>query len=315
MTEEHIFDKMDRLANEKQETTKDTSFAVEGIDYRSVLIDEPFAVYLAKREEYLTSHQLMDFIRCPKLYYLKKTGALTTDPFKVSAELILGSAAHTLILEGRQEFDKCYAVGVPISERTGKEYGRDTQAFAKWADIQRADKGTAVEFITTEQWYVVSSMTNSVVKHVEAQKLLNHSVAERVLRSDFCGIPVQSRLDWFTEIGETPVIVDLKTCSDLDSFEYDAKRFMYGIQFAFYQQIFISSVMEEFDLEAITPPRVFTIAVEKKEPFRCGVFEVPDLTLGHFANKIDSAIESLKECQRAGEYPTLYESLRTLYIN
>ena len=86
------------------------------IDYQKILIDEPFPVYLANREKYLTSHQLMDFIRCPRLYYLKKTGALTTDPNKTSSEMRLGSAAHKLILEGREEFDRCHAVGAPINE-------------------------------------------------------------------------------------------------------------------------------------------------------------------------------------------------------
>ena len=285
------------------------------LDYRKVLIDEPFPVYLAKREEYLTSHQLMDFIRCPKLYFLKKTGALTADPNKTSADFILGSAAHKLILEGRREFDLSYAVGAPINERTGKEYGRDTQAYAKWVEQQRADKGSAVEFITTEQWYVISNMADSVARHAEAQKLLHHGVAERVLRSDFDGVPVQSRLDWFTEIGETPVIVDLKTCNDLDSFEYDARKFMYGVQFAFYQQILLRSIFDEYDVECAVPAKVYAIAVEKREPFRCGVFEVSDYTLGYFQTRLTAAIESLKECQRAGEYPTLYESLRTLNIS
>jgi len=284
------------------------------IDYHQILIDEPFPVYLANREKYLTSHQLMDFIRCPRLYYLKKTGALTTDPNKTSSELILGSAAHKLILEGRKEFDLCYAVGAPINERTGKEYGRDTQAFAKWVEQQRADKGSAVEFITTDQWYTISSMADAVAKHEEAQKLLHHGVAERVLHSDFNGIPVQSRLDWFTEMGEVPVIVDLKTSNDLDSFEYDARKFLYGIQFAFYQQIFVSATIDEYELEAVIPPKVFAVAVEKREPFRCGVFEVPDGVLAHFNAKMFAAIESLKQCQCEGEYPTLYESLQTLNL-
>jgi len=281
-------------------------------DYRKILIDEPFPVYLANREKYLTSHQLMDFIRCPKLYFLKKTGALTTDPNKSNADFILGSAAHKLILEGRQEFDRCYAVGAPINERTGKEYGRDTQAFAKWVEQQCADKGSAVEFITTEQWYVVSSMADAVAKHEKAQKLLRHGVAERVLHSDFLGVPVQSRLDWFTEVGEIPVIVDLKTCHDLDSFAYDAEKFLYGIQFAFYQQIFASALIDEYNLEAVIPPVVFAIVVEKKEPFRCGVFGVSASVLKHFRERMFSAIQSLKECQNDGVYPTLYEDIRFL---
>jgi len=284
------------------------------VDYRKILIDEPFAVYLANKERYLTSHALMDFVRCPRLYYLKKTGALTADPNKTSSELVLGSAAHKLILEGRQEFDKCYAVGAPINERTGKEYGRDTQAFAKWVEEQRADKGSAVEFITTEQWYTVSSMADAVAKHEEAQKLLHHGVAERVLHSDFDDIPVQSRLDWFTEIGEVPVIVDLKTCNDLDSFEFDAKKFMYGIQFSFYRQILVSATIDEYDLEAVISPKVFVIAVEKRAPFRCGVFAVPDSVLATFNAKLFAAIESLKQCQSEGHYPTLFESVRPLNL-
>ena len=94
---------------------------LEILDYEKILIDEPFEVYLANKEKYLTAHATMDFIRCPRLYYLKKTGALTTDPNKVSADMILGSAAHKLILEGRKEFDRCYAVGAPINPKTGKE--------------------------------------------------------------------------------------------------------------------------------------------------------------------------------------------------
>jgi hypothetical protein len=111
-----------------------------------------------------------------------------------------------------------------------------------------------------------------------------------------------------------PVIVDLKTCSDLDSFEYDAKRFLYGIQFAFYQQILVSAIIDEYELEAVTPPKVFVIAVEKREPFRCGVFEVPDYILAHFNKKVFSAIESLKQCQRDGAYPTLFEDVRMLIL-
>jgi hypothetical protein len=285
------------------------------IDYKKILIDEPFAVYLANRERYLTSHGVQDFVRCPKLHFLKKIGVITTDPNKVSAELILGSATHKLILEGRQEFDRCYAVGAPINPKTGKEYGRDTQAFAKWEEEQRKEKGAAIDFVTTEQWYVISSMADSVAKHTEAQRLLHTGVAERVLRSDFGGIPVQSRFDWFTEIDDIPVIVDLKTCTDLDSFEYDARKFLYGVQFAFYQQILLRSIFAEFQTEAAIPAKVYAIAVEKKEPFRCGVFEVPDSLLAHFTAKLNVAIESLKECQSEGVYPTLYESVRFLNLN
>ena len=89
---------------------------------------------------------------------------------------------------------------------------------------------------------------------------------------------------------------------------------MYGIQFAFYQQIFVSAIIDEYEVEAVIPPKVFAIAVEKREAFRCGVFEVPEDLLAHFNAKMFSAIALLKQCQSNGEYPTLYESLRTLNL-
>jgi hypothetical protein len=89
---------------------------------------------------------------------------------------------------------------------------------------------------------------------------------------------------------------------------------MYGIQFAFYQQILVSATIDEYDLEATTPPKVFAVAVEKREPFRCGVFEVPDYILADFNAKMFSAIESLKQCQRDGAYPTLFEDVRMLIL-
>jgi len=157
-------------------------------------------------------------------------------------------------------------------------------------------------------------MADSVAKHEEAQRLLKRGVAERVLRSEFQGIPVQSRLDWFTEIDEIPVIVDLKTCNDLDSFEYDARKFLYGVQFSFYREILLHSTFDTFDTDVAVPAKVFVIATEKREPFRCGVFELPEFILASFNTKLFAAIEFLKECQSAGTYPTLYEFIRPLNL-
>jgi len=106
----------------------------------------------------------------------------------------------------------------------------------------------------------------------------------------------------------------LKTCDDLDFFLSDARKYLYGIQFSFYQAILLRSLFDEYDVDNAIPARVYVIAVEKREPFRCGVFEVPDSVLAHFNAKMFAAIESLKQCQSDGEYPTLYESLRTLNL-
>ena len=280
--------------------------------YEKILIEEPFPIYLEKCDQYLSSHQLMDFARCPKLYHLKRTGALTVDPNKNSADMILGRAAHTLILEGRTVFDQSYAVGGPINDKTGKEFGRETQTYAKWLADQKAEKGSALEAITTDQWYVISNMAQSVKAHVEASRLLKYGVAERVVRTSLLDVPVQIRIDWLSVNDLFVHIVDLKTCNDLDAFVYDARKYLYGIQFAFYRTVFEEACRVEYGQRSRT--RFFAIATEKKEPFRVGVFEVADDTLDRYEKKNAELINAFRECRNTNEWPTLYEDVRLLEI-
>ena len=59
--------------------------------------------------------------------------------------------------------------------------------------------------------------------------------------------------------------MDLKTCDDLTWFEADARKLGYLHQMAFYRAV-LAQV-----LDGLLVP-VHIIAVEKKEPFRCGVW-------------------------------------------
>ena len=52
----------------------------------------------------------------------------------------MGRAAHCLILEGRNAFDREYVVtDGPINPRTGESYGRNTKTFAEWAATQERE--------------------------------------------------------------------------------------------------------------------------------------------------------------------------------
>ena len=94
---------------------------------------EPAETYHAKAVDFLGSHRLADFRRCPLLYHWKQTG-LTKDEDRPAYQI--GRAAHTLILEGRQKFLAEYAIGGPINEKTGQPFGTTTKAFAEWAAAQ-----------------------------------------------------------------------------------------------------------------------------------------------------------------------------------
>jgi len=274
-----------------------------------ILLIEPEEFYHSQSSKYLSSHQIMDFIRSPKLYNLKKTGVI---PPAKSGSFSFGSAAHCLLLEGDEEFNKRYAVGGPINPATGKSYGSDTKKFTEWQETQRAEKGTNLTFITAEEYFVAKSMSYSIKEHPIASKLLKDGFAERVVRTKFEGAPVQIRLDWVFERNDAVCVVDLKTCNNLDSFADDAKKYMYDIQAAFYSSVLFSALFKNGIKTDGIQSRF--VAVEKVTPFRCGVFSYDIRDLRNKYHQICDAISDINQCTETGFWPDGYENLITLTI-
>ncbi|MDR1141454.1 MAG: PD-(D/E)XK nuclease-like domain-containing protein [Planctomycetaceae bacterium] len=275
---------------------------------KQTLIDEPFDEYLRKSKEYLTSHQLIDFVKCPYLYYINTTKE--SEPEKTNTAFLTGSAAHKLILEGEEAFNKCYIAGDPINSKTGNPYGRETQAYGRWIEEQKIEKGNPdLQFLSTEQWYQVQQMWFSVQKHSQAMALLQNGLSERTLRVELEGISCQSRFDW---AGMEGTIVDLKTCYSLDTFEEDAQKYRYGIQFVFYQMMYMKAY--QLFCQEIHIPQFYIVAVEKSSPYRTGVFCVPTNCFHYFGNIIIDSLDFLKDCRRTGVYPTNFESVKTIKL-
>jgi len=255
-----------------------------------VLTHESENAYHAKAGEYLGSHGLADFRKCPLLHHKDCLG-LIEDVDR--AAYLLGRGAHCRILEGKDQFSRRYAVGGPINPKTGKPFGANTNAFAEWAVAQ----GRPV--VTSEQARLIENMAVGVAMNERAVELIIDGTAEGVLRADYCGVPCQIRIDWLNPFRG---IVDLKTCDDLTWFEADARRYGYAYQMAFYR-----SVLAEVVKESVP---VHFVAIEKKEPFRCGVWRVTEDTLDQCARENAAATGRLKECRRLGAWPTGYEEVR-----
>jgi hypothetical protein len=256
----------------------------------SFLIREDAAVYHAQAHSYLSSHRLADFRKCPELFHRKQLG-LVED--KDTPAYLLGRAAHTLILEGREAFEAEYAVGGPVNPKTGLPFGKATKAFQEWANAQ----GRPV--LGDEDAAFVEQLHQAVQAHPVAPGLLTGGVAEGVCRAEYCGMPCQVRPDYFhPDHG----IVDLKTCDDLTWFEADARRYGYLHQVAFYRAVLRAASGTAFP--------VHIVAVEKKEPFRVGVWLVAESALDFADAENTAAIERLKECQAHNEWRTGYEDIR-----
>ena len=79
------------------------------MDIKNIIIDIPADEYHAssRNGEFMSSHLLADFRESPALYYKEVSGEAEQTE---SAAFTLGRAAHSLILEGREGFDRDFIV-------------------------------------------------------------------------------------------------------------------------------------------------------------------------------------------------------------
>ena len=191
----------------------------------NILTNEPAEAYHAQSRDYLSSHQLIEFAKCPYLYKKRISGLLEE---KDSPAYFVGRAAHTRILEGVDAYQTQYAIGGPINPGTGKPFGSMTKKFLEWQEMQQKP------VIPFEKADLIEAMNAGVRMNPLACKLLEAGKAEGVVRTEYCGLPCQIRIDWtHPQLG----IVDLKTCDDLDSFELDTRKYGYKYQLAFYYAV------------------------------------------------------------------------------
>ena len=266
----------------------------ESIDL-NILEAESAEEYHGKASEYLSSHQLLDFMKCPWLHRKKAIGLIED---KDSPAYLVGRAAHVRILEGRDIYETTFALGGPINPKTNKPFGSNTKAFAEWRESQ----GKPV--LSHDQVELIEQLASGVAMNAEAVDLLLYGRSEGVVRAEYCGLPCQIRIDW---THPHRGIVDFKTCDDLKWFESDARRYGYHRQMAFYRAV-LAQV-----LDGLLVP-VHIIAVEKREPFRCGVWRVSDDTLAIAQRENEAAVSRLKRCWKEDSWPTGYEEVRILDV-
>jgi len=258
----------------------------------SVLQSEPANEYHVRAGQYLSSHRLIDFMKSPWLYFKKLSGLIAD---RDSAAYLVGRAAHARILEGRDVYERQFALGGPINPKTGRPFGANTKAFEEWAAAQ----GKPV--LSLDQVDLVEQMASGVAMNDEAVDLLLYGRAEGVVRAEYSGTLCQIRIDW---THPHRGIVDLKTCDELDWFEADARRYRYMTQLAFYQAVLAEAISQ------FAP--VHIVAGEKREPYRCGVWRAGDDALAIARRENEAAIRRLLVCRQKEFWPTGYEGIRIL---
>jgi hypothetical protein len=254
---------------------------------------EPERTYHERRAKYLSSHLLAEYRKSGAYTFRAKQTCKIPDIDRPA--FLFGRASHCLILEGDDAFLSRFQVGgEPINEKTGKPYGPETHKVAEWL----AELGK--DYLSASLGETLWSMYGAVKAHPVASALLSSGVPEGVARADYIGEPSQIRMDWFNP---DHGIVDLKTCDQMDFFESDARRYGYIYQMAFYRSVAACASGREFP--------VHMIAVEKKAPFRCGVWAMDPLVLSAAADKNEECIRGIQECRISNIWPTGYETVRS----
>lgn len=243
--------------------------------------------------QYMSSHLLSDFRESPALYHKKITGEVADSE---SPAMALGRATHCLILEGRMAFDEQYLVSDgPVNAKTGESFGRATKAYGEWLSSQ--DR----QVVSSRDYGFMLKLQKSVWLHDGASTLLDKGLAEGVIRTEYCKVPCQIRMDWFSpEHG----LVDLKTCDSLKWFESDCRRYGYIHQMAFYH-----AIIREVSGESVP---VYLIAVEKNEPFATGVWHLTDEVLAQAEQINTAALARYRKCLKTDAWPTGYEEVRII---
>ncbi|MEN0021053.1 MAG: PD-(D/E)XK nuclease-like domain-containing protein [Planctomycetota bacterium] len=258
------------------------------------LIEESMEQYHEARSEHLTSHQLADFRACPLLARWKQIGMMAqpdSDAYR------FGRAVHVRVLEGIERFDEDFEVGGPINEKTGRPYGTETKAFREYA------AQCSREIISVAEHEQLEQMAGSVHRHEAASKLLSEGRAEGVVRASYASLKCQARIDWLNPI-DGMGICDLKTCDSLDRFEADARRYGYLHQLAFYRELVAAATRIEHECHLI--------AVEKRAPYRCGVWLIERDVLDATAKENEQAMQQYEQSLEDDSWPSGFEQVRRM---
>lgn len=267
------------------------------------LIIESDAEYHSKRDENTTSSSIKDFINNPRLYYLKHLKKeLTQDETEA---LYMGTLTHVTVLEGPRKAMSDYSMDAPLN-KDDKEYQFNSKKF-KEAQAKVVEEGK--KLCRLEDYTVALEMRTAVMHHLIGMDLLAIGQAERVVRMNWLGLPVQIKMDYITPYG----LIDLKTTADIERFynrgDYcDVHKYGYLYSAAFYR-----AILHHFKPEVPRQDFHF-IVVEKKPPYTVGVWKVDPHVLDDYEDKIIKAMYELKEAKEIDHWPSPYEQLRTIEI-
>ena len=163
-----------------------------------------------------------------------------------SEALLVGSAFHAMMLEP-DVFKKDYAFEPSMDKRTkaGKEY------IAEW----RKENESIPYHIPGKYETMLINMQESLLAHPRYQELVKEGEGERevIKLFEMEDAKCKAKIDYYND--KDNYIVDIKTCNSvkIDDIIESIKKYMYGVQAAFY-------------LDGLKAHKFYFVFIEKKAP-------------------------------------------------
>lgn len=213
--------------------------------------------------------------KSPYLLKLKKDGLYQSE---ATPSQILGSAVHKLVLEPN-DFKNEFVIEPNFDKRT-----KDGKA--EFEKFQNENQG---KMILKDDIFKTAKIISECVLNMQGTaNFLKDGKAEQSYFSEIDGIKVKCRPDFYNE--NLGLIIDLKTTSDASpsGFSKSIANFNYHIQTAFY-----SDIMQSLGKKV---NKFLFIAVETKEPFLVGFYELDLVAIDKGREKYKELLSLWKWC-------------------
>ena len=226
-----------------------------------------------------------------------------TEAFEPSAAMIMGTLAHSLILEPETPLPGI--VVQPDEYEPGKKWTRAAKVCKEWEADQKA-KGLLV--LKADEWKDALGMAEAVAWHPLAHDLLVCGKPEVSLcaHDSANGLDIKARIDFLPNSGGA--IVDVKTTVDASErgFMRRAYDLGYHIQAALYLDLW-NALMP-------TEPRTefYFIAVENFAPYAVNVFKASAEFLSKGREDYKAALTLYAACVKADNWPAYSQEVKEL---
>lgn len=235
-----------------------------------------------RQHEGISSTDLKHMVKSPAHFRYYKD-----NPQEDTPALLFGRAVHKYALE-KDDFFTEFAVA-PNCDRRTKE-GK-----AEWLLFQDQNEGK--DIISADDFEKIKEMREVLYATPFVEQLLSGEKEQSFFMEDeSTGLTLKARPDCITQIGDTFVLIDYKSCADASSeaFMRDAIKLNYDLQLAMYKHILDTLTGHEHS--------VIFIAQEKTPPYAVNVLEANQYFLASGNDMWRTYLDLYAECEKSGNW-------------